>query len=155
MTQEEMKVFHETLAPGLFNASWELLEKADRTRDDENKLINMVHASLFHWRQIGTPISILRGEWMISHVYTLLQHKEAALYHAQNTLSLAEEIEAKDWDLAYSYEAMARAYALNGNKEMFSKYYELAHEAGTAITEEGDRAQFESDMNDTNWFGMK
>jgi len=92
MTQDEMKQFHEALAPALFNASWDLLEKADRTIDDENKLINIVHASLFHWRQVGKRFHIMRGEWMIAHVYTILGQKEPALYHAQNCLRIAREL---------------------------------------------------------------
>ncbi len=151
----DIKHFHELLAPALFNASWDLLEKEDRTPEDEAKLINLVHASLYHWRQIGTPLNIVRGEWMISHIYTLLKHKESALYHAQNCLSMTLENQFKDFDLAYAYEAMARAHALAGNKGEFSKYYELAISAGNNIAQDGDRQQFESDMKDANWFGMK
>jgi len=155
MTKEEMIPFHQTLAPALFNASWDILCKENRTREDEDKLINIVHASLFHWRQIGEPITIVRGEWMIAHVYTLLGHCEAALYHAENTLRKAIEIDVKDWDLAYTYEALARAYALRQDKEQFSKFYDLALQAGAAIVSEDDRKQFETDMNDEYWFGMK
>ncbi len=155
MKPEEMKQFHATMAPALFNASWELLEKPDRSRDEESRLINMVHASLFHWRQIGEPVNILRGEWMIAHTYTLLNHKEEALYHAENALIKAQEIGAQDWDLAYAYEAMARAHALNQSREEFTKFYHMAIDAGKLIKEDGDRQQFESDMNDGNWFGMK
>lgn len=155
MSNEDMKQFHSTLAPALFNASWDLLEKPDRSRDDEARLVNMVHASLFHWRQIGEPVNILRGEWMISHVYALLNHKEEALFHAENALIKAQEIDAKDWDLAYAYEAMARAHALNRNSEEFQKFHAMAIDAGKLIKGEGDRKQFEADMNDGNWFGMK
>ena len=155
MTKEEMKQFHEAMAPALFNASWDLLEKENRTRDDENKLINMVHASLFHWRQIGSAVNLLRGEWMISHVYALLNHPEAALYHAENGLKIALENDIKDFDLAYAYEALARAYACAANKDEFKKYYDLAEKSGKEIAAEGDRNQFNSDMNDKHWFGMK
>jgi hypothetical protein len=78
-----MQQVHQELAVNLFNQSWYVLLKADRSRKDEDVLLNMVHASLYHWRMIGQPINILRGEWMIAHVYTLLGHKDAALYHAE------------------------------------------------------------------------
>jgi len=77
-----MQQVHQELSLNLFNQSWDVLLKADRSRKDEDVLLNMVHASLYHWRMIGQPINILRGEWMIAHVYTLLGHKDAALYHA-------------------------------------------------------------------------
>ncbi|MFO8144910.1 MAG: hypothetical protein R6T89_04195 [Candidatus Syntrophosphaera sp.] len=75
-----MTELHQKLAVDLFNQSWDLLLKQDRTADETAALIDMVHASLWHWRQIGQPINILRGKWMICHVYTLLEHKEEALY---------------------------------------------------------------------------
>lgn len=150
-----MEKFHQQQAIDLFNGSWDILIKEGRTRADEDILINMVHASLHHWRQIGQPINILRGEWMICHVYAILRHKEEALYHAQNVLRLMEEQSPTDWDLAYCYEAMARVQALLGNKDDFQKYYSLAVEAGKDITDPDSRQQLDADLNDEFWFGMK
>lgn len=149
-----MKEIHQQLAAHLFNQSWDILLKEDRSRKEEDVLVNMVHASLYHWRQIGQPINILRGEWMIAHVYTILGHKEEALYHAENVMTLKDEIKPQDWDLAYCYEAMARVMALWGDKPAFDKYYEQALAAGKEIKDEGVQKQFDSDMNDENWFGM-
>lgn len=150
-----MPEIHQQLGIDLFNQSWDLLLKPDRSPADEAVLVNTVHASLWHWRQVGQPLNILRGEWMLCHVYTLLGHKEEALYHAHNILRLKEEIKPQDWDLAYCYEAMARVMALHGNRGEFERYYALALEAGSSIKEEGDRKQFEADMNDEYWFGMR
>ncbi len=155
MSKEEILQMHQDMGIQFFNESWELLLKESRGKADEDILINLAHASLLHWRQLNQPINILRGEWMIAHVYTLLGHKESALYHARNTLEWAENIPAADWDLAYAYEAVARAQALNGNREEFRKYYELADKAGREIREEEDKKQFEADFHDNNWFGMK
>lgn len=150
-----MKDIHQQLAADLFNQSWDLLLKQDRSPEEENTLINQAHASLWHWRQIGQPINILRGEWMICHVYTLLEHPEAALYHANNILRLQDEIQPTDWDLAYCYEALARVMALKQDQVEFERWYALALEAGAQIAAEGDRKQFEADLNDDNWFGLK
>lgn len=153
--EKTMQEFHQEQAVNLFNGSWDILMKENRSREDEDKLVNMVHASLHHWRQIGKPFHVLRGEWMICHVYTILKHKEEAYYHAENVLRLMDEQKPTDWNLAYCYEAMARVQALQGNKEQFTKYYNLAVEAGKKIAQEGDRQQFEADLNDEYWFGMK
>lgn len=150
-----MKEIHQQLGVDLFNQSWELLLKEDRSPEDEAILINTVHASLWHWRQIGQPINILRGEWMICHVYTLLEHKEEALYHANNVMRLKEEIKPQDWDLAYCYEAMARVMALYQNQEEFERYYALALEAKEQIKENDDRIQFGIDLEDEHWFGLR
>jgi hypothetical protein len=154
VTQETMNEIHQQLAVDLFNKSWELLLKDDRSPKEEAELLNTVHASLWHWRQIGQPINILRGEWMICHVYTLLEHREEALYHARIVMDLKEEIDPQDWDLAYCFEAMARVMALHGDQEEFNHYYYLAREAGDQIQNDDDRIQFAIDMEDGNWFGM-
>lgn len=153
--ETNMKDIHQELAVNLFNASWDILLKENRSREDEDMLLNTVHASLYHWRQIGQDINILRGEWMICHVYTLLGHKDPALYHAKNVMRLMDKIKPVDWDLAYCYEAMARVHALLGDKQEFEKYYQLASDAGEKIMDAESRNQFNADMSDSYWFGMK
>jgi len=59
-TQEiHMKEIHQQLGIDLFNQSWEILLSEDRSREDEDKLLNMVHASLHHWRQIGSSLKLI------------------------------------------------------------------------------------------------
>ncbi len=41
------------------------------------------------------------GEWLISHVYAVLNRPEVALYHAQRCLDLCQESNVKDFDIAY------------------------------------------------------
>ncbi|MDZ4182961.1 MAG: hypothetical protein U1B83_08800 [Candidatus Cloacimonadaceae bacterium] len=149
-----MEQIHRQLGPQLFNQSWDLLLKPDRTREEDNTLINIVHASLYHWRQFGEPINILRGEWMICHVYTLLEHREEAYYHAMNIINLRDEIQPTDWDEAYALEAIARVHALLGNQDDFESFFHLAKMAGEQIAGDEDRKQFMSDFADGPWFGM-
>lgn len=136
-----MKEVHQQLGAELFNQSWELLLKTDRSPEDEALPVNTVHASLWHWRQLGPPLNFLRGEWMICHVYNILRLKDG--------------IQPTDWDLAYCYEVLARVMALHGNRGEIERYHALALEAGKDIREVGDRKQFEADLNDEYWFGMK
>lgn len=69
-------------------------------------------------------------------------------------MRLKEEIRPADWDLAYCYEAMARVMALKQDQAEFERWYALDLEAGRQIASEGARRQFESDLNDGNWFGL-
>ncbi|MBN1754904.1 hypothetical protein JW877_01690 [bacterium] len=146
---------HQAFAAGLFNQCWELLEKEDRSEEDTRKLINAAHASLYHWSRIGKPINLQRGEWMISHVYSVMHRSEPALYHARNCLKLTREHDFKDFDLAYAYEAMARASAANDDRDEFTKYFKMAEEAAEQIAKEGDNKQFLSDLEAEPWFGLK
>ena len=64
------------LAAGLFNRVWELLEKADRTADDDDEMVNAAHASRYHWGETGEPVHRARGDWQCSRVYAVLGRPE-------------------------------------------------------------------------------
>jgi hypothetical protein len=49
-----------------------------------------------------------------------------------------------DWDLAYAYEALARAYGLAGNPEA-AEFRAKARAAGDGIADPGDRDHFDED----------
>ena len=120
-------------------------------------MINFAHASLYHWRKSHKykPINEQRGQWMLSHVYAVLGKSEEALSYAEETSRLTTEQDLKDFDLAYSYEALARANAALGNKKECVKWLEKAQEAGALIQREEDKKYFISDLKSAPWFGCK
>jgi hypothetical protein len=151
---------HEKSAKDCFNKTWDLLDKSNRSEDEEIEMIHSVHASRYHWgilvaNEKGTPLNLQRGEWQIARVYTVLNRTEPAMYHAKLCLKLTEEHNIGDFDRAFAYEAMARAMASAGDKEGFEKYYKLAEEAAQKIKEKGDKEYFLEDLNKGLWFGMK
>ena len=137
--------------------TWNLLGKEDRNEKDDARMINFAHASLYHWRKSHKyqPINEKRVQWMLSHVYAVLGKSEEALSYAEKTLRLTSEQDLKDFDLAYSYEALAHANAALGNKKECTKYLEKAQEAGTLISNEEDKKYFNSDLESAPWFGCK
>ena len=57
---------HRKLAVDLFNLVWSLLDKKDRSKGDDDKMVHAAHASRFHWGEIGEPLHFERGEWQIA-----------------------------------------------------------------------------------------
>ena len=51
------------MAIDLFNGVWRLLEKEDRTVEEDDRMLHMAHASRYHWEQVGTAANLSRGEW--------------------------------------------------------------------------------------------
>ena len=133
------KEWHKKSAVDYFNLVWTLMEKKDRTKEEDDKMIHAAHASRFHWGEIGTPVEFERGEWQISRMYTVLNRPEPSLHHAKRCLEICKENKIGDWDIAFAYEAAARAYAIAGNKSECQKYIQLAKEASEKIKEKGDR----------------
>lgn len=142
--------WHRTFATSLFNLTWDLLDKAERTLEENDKMIHAAHASRYHWGEIGMALEFERGEWQISRVYAVLDHPGAAIYHAQRCLAICTENEIADFDIAFAYEALARAYAVAGDAEKSREYVELANQAAQQIEEERNREYFTSELQTVN-----
>ncbi len=137
---------HQGWAKHLFNHTWTLLDLDERTPDQIDEMINCAHASRFHWGIIGGPENFARGEWQISRVYSVLGRSEPALYHAHRSLEICDIHKIGDFDRAFAYEALARAYLIAGNKEESDKYLELGHNCGERIRDAETKKIFFADM---------
>jgi hypothetical protein len=126
----------------LFNATWELLG----SRADDDRMLHMAHASRFHWGEAPEckPENLARGEWLVSRVYSVLGRAEPAIWHARRCLDHCEENGIGDWDLAYAYEALARAHAVAGDTEA-AEWKTKARAAGDEIADAEDKDHFDED----------
>jgi DNA-binding transcriptional MerR regulator len=135
-----------TLAASLFNATWTLLEKESRTRDEDDAMLHMAHAARHHWGQVGKPENLARGEWQCSRVYAQLRRAEPCLHHAQRVLDICTENGLGDFDLAFAYEALARGHAIAGDAEQARAFTEQALAAAEDIAEADDRELLRTDL---------
>ena len=105
--------------------------------------------SLFHWSHSPScqPVNLQRGECLISHVYAVLKNGKKALKHAENCFEITKEHNIKDFDLAYSYEALYRAYKILGDTEKENYFFNKAKEAAENIRDKEDKEIFLSDLN--------
>ena len=138
--------WHRQQAVDLFNFTWTLIDKPDRTSDEDDLMIHAAHASRYHWSIAGTIVNFLRGDWQIARVYTLIHLPERAWHYAQLCLSQCKANQIGDFDLAFAYEAMARACACAGQTAEAQHYYRWAEHAGEQISEEEDRQQFQKEL---------
>ena len=148
MSEENLTLqqWHRKQAVNNFNATWDLIDKKDRTKEDDIKMIHTAHASRFHWGEIGTPLEFARGEWQVSRVYSLLGMTESALLHGIYSLELCKNNNYGDFDLAFGYEAVARAYMTAKDGKAMEEYLELAREAANHIAEKEDKEYFLSEL---------
>jgi len=113
------------VAASLFNETWSLLEKADRTAGEDERMVNAAHASRYHWGLIGEPVNFAVGEWQISRVYAVLGRAEPALHHARRALAYAEQV-GDPFQIGEAHEALARALAVAGDRDGLSRHRGLA-----------------------------
>src|SRR3954470_19175938 len=126
-------------AVDLFNHTWSLMDKGDRSERETELMVHAAHASRFHWEEIGEPVNHARGEWQVSRAYAVAGRPEPALHHARQCLAICEEHGIGDFDLAFAHEALARAHKLAGDAEVAAEHDRLAREAAEHIADAEDK----------------
>lgn len=139
---------HRKMGVGLYNFTWTLMEKPDRTAEETDLMIHAAHASRYHWEIVALAANRSRGEWLCSRVYAVLGHAEPCLWHAQRCLAIVEAGGEgfEDWDRGSALEAVARAYAVAGNREEAERYKALSAAELPKIRENDDREVLEKDL---------
>jgi hypothetical protein len=131
------------LGVDLYNSSWALMDKPDRTREEDDELLHHAHASMHHWLKAPEcePKNRARGEWLCSRAYAVLGRAEPALHHAQRSLEICEQHpdNVEDWDLAFAYEALARANRVAGNEDAARRFEQRGRELADAISDPEDK----------------
>jgi hypothetical protein len=144
-----MGVDHRQLGVDLYNHTWTLLEKENRTRADDDELLSAAHASAYHWSRAGAgPEHAARSQWQISRVNAVLGRGAAAVYHAERCLEHCTENGIGDWDLASAYEALARAHRAAGNETEYRLNLELGRAALAQIADEEDREHIAEQLDE-------
>jgi hypothetical protein len=143
-------------APSLNAVTWALLQKPDRTPEDNDKMLAAAFASAFHYLEVGKPAHHQRSMWLISRVYCVLGNAAEALRHARRCLEMTEKHrdQMADYDAAFALEAMARANALAGNMEEAKRFHALAAEGAATIEDPEHRRVFEEEFKSGNWSGL-
>jgi DNA-binding transcriptional MerR regulator len=135
-----------SVAKQLFNDVWTLLERPDRTPDDDDTMLHAAHASRYHWGQVGLPVNLVRGEWQCSRVYAVLGRAEPAAYHARRCLELCEGHAIRGFDRGFAYEALARAAKVAGDHAEARRLADLARTEARDVKEDEDRKLLLDDL---------
>lgn len=130
---------HRRCAAGLFNGVWTLMERSDRTPEDDETMMHAAHAARWHWGVVGTPLNRARSEWQISRVYAILGDAASARRHADRYLALCNDHELGEFDRAFAHEAIARSAAIADNAEDVATHVQYGLAAAGHVTDESER----------------
>lgn len=143
----DLAAAHRFFSAQCFNDAWDLIGKADRTPEEDEYLISVCHASLWHWRRrpdcASRHLSI--GYWQLSRVYALVG--EAA--NARKYGELCRDVSAAEGPLlrGYACEALARAAMVGGDRAAVVRLKREAHLLATQVEDADDRALLVNDLN--------
>lgn len=141
-TPEMIEKWHRRFAVECNNHTWDLIDKAERTPDEDQEMLNTAYASIYHWSKVGTPLHIARGEVNLAHVHALRGEGEMARRYARSCLAFFESGAGEDWDVAFAHAELAFAAAVLGDADLHARHYAQAKARGQAIQEEVDRKIF-------------
>ena len=115
----DMTVAHRYFAVECFNRAWDLIDKIDRTPEEDEEMIRLCQASLFHWSRRGdrTDQNMSIGYWQASRAYALARRTGEALGYGQLSLDFSQKGGIPPFYVAYAHEALVRAHSVAGNRD--------------------------------------
>jgi hypothetical protein len=140
LSATDLTAAHEYFSRTCFNRAWDLIVKAGRTAEEDEEMIRLNQASLWHWTQRPdcTPRNRAVGFWQASRIHAILGHVGEATRYAR--LCLAASIETGDaFLLGYAEEAFARAAFVGGDRATAAKHVARAHELVATVENPKDR----------------
>ena len=139
---------HRYFSVSCFNQAWDLMDKDERTREDEEQMIRLSLASHWHWtqREDFTKTNESVAHWQTSRIYALLGQAENARHYGELSLAAASADGVAPFYVGYAYEALARAESIAGDNLKAEEYLSMAHEAAKQITDAEERKMLEDDL---------
>lgn len=136
-----------SLAAELFNHVWSLLDKGDRTPEEDQRMVHAAHASRFLWEDVGDDQNRSIGEWQVSRVYAVLGRAGPALHHGRLAQRFAERGGLGTFYLAYGHEAIARALAVAGDRAGADAALAQARALASQVADEDERNALLADLD--------
>jgi hypothetical protein len=139
---------HKYFSAHCFNHAWDLIDKSERTSEEDEQMIHLSLASQYHWSQredfSSTSASI--GFWQTSRIYALIGQVDNARRYGQLCLDASQEEGVPPFYLGYAYEALARAEAAGGKEKEMQAFLDLAKSTAEKIDEADEKKMLLDDL---------
>ncbi len=142
--------FHRKIAAECFNRTWDYLKQKNRNPYDDQMMLNLAHASRYHWSIIGKPLNFAIGDWQISRAYSALNQPDLAIHFANTSLETCRKNNLPGWLLASAYEGMARAYIATKDYRLAREYVDKARlQLRSEVVDEEDLKTVSDQIDET------
>ena len=137
----DLAAAHRHFSADCFNRAWDEMDKTTRTSAEDEQMLLLGHASLWHWSQRAdcTPTVLSVGCWQLARMYAMLLQVNLANIWAQRSLEYSQADGVAPFYRAYAYEALARSWKIGGDTQKMQEYLKLAQEWAARVIEEEDR----------------
>lgn len=142
----DLAAAHKFFAAQCFNQAWDLIDKVDRSPEEDRLMEALSQASIYHWlqREDCSRQSLSVGYWQASRIQAILGNAPEALRHAQ--VCLAYSAGLAPFYIGYAHEAITRAQVLAGDTVAASEHIQTAIELANRVEEQGERDALLADL---------
>ena len=143
----DLAAAHKYFAADCFNKAWDLIEKPERTAEEDRLMVALNQASVFHWlnRPDCTSENLSVGFWQASRIQALLGRAAEAQRHAETCLSYSQDLEP--FYLGYAYEALARAAFLGQDSAKATEHLKKARSHAARIEKKDHQTMLLKDLD--------
>ena len=137
---------HRFFADDCFNRAREIMERPRRSFRDDELLITLCHAALWHRQQCdeGNDTTLSVGYWQISRAYALAGRPSEAMHYGELCLHFSQGL--PPYFLAWAHETLARAAMVSGDAEAQVRHLDAAARFLAQIEDIEERARVDADM---------
>lgn len=130
---------HKYFSAENFNKAWELIEKSDRTGEENLAMLHAAIASLWHWsqREDVSAKNLSIGYWQVSRACNLIQQPDLARVYGLQSLKYVAELDP--FYKGYACETLARAEMQSGNRVIMLEYLNKARDFAQQITKDEEK----------------
>jgi hypothetical protein len=148
----DISAAHRHFSSDCFNKAWDLIEKSDRTPEEDEEMIRLNQTSIWHWtqREDCSPTNMSVGYWQASRIYAILGQVDNARRYGQLCLEISRREDVALFYLGYAYEALGRAEMVAGNREAMARYVSQARETAEKIADAAEKPLLLSDLETIN-----
>lgn len=139
---------HKYFSADCFNQTWDFIDKPTRTKSEEDSMLHLSLASLWHWtqRQDCTATNLSIGYWQVSRVFSLLRQADNARHYGELCLDVSQKEGVLPFYLGYAYEALARAELVAGNLQKMEQHLAQANRTATSISDAEEKKMLLKDL---------
>jgi hypothetical protein len=138
---------HQHFSKHCFNRAWDLIDKPDRTPEDNERMIHLAHAALWHWseRPDCTSKNFSIGYWQLSRIYALVGEGSHSAKYGRICLEITPQDDA--FLLGYAHEALARAEKIQGNIAKAKEHHAEATRLAKSLDDAESQMMLMNDLN--------
>jgi hypothetical protein len=144
----DLAAAHKYFSTECFNRTWDYIDKTTRTKSDEDTMLRLSFASLWHWtqREDCTDTNLSVGFWQVARVYALIGQADNARYYGELCLEAALKDGVQSYFRGTAYEALARAEMVAGNREKMQTYLNQAQHVVDSLSDPEEKKMLLSDL---------